>query len=75
MFDQGDRIQTGISFADVADICVRALHDPAARNKTFEVAAEYQAEAGEGSYELIAQARPCWVAGGGWGGYSGAGAL
>lgn len=55
VFDQGDRIQQGISFADVADICVRALHDPAARNKTFEVAAEYQPEGGEGGYELVAQ--------------------
>ena len=34
---QGERITQGISCADVADVCLKALHDPAARNKTFEV--------------------------------------
>lgn len=37
VFDQGDRLSEGISAADVADICVRSLHQPLARNKTFEV--------------------------------------
>lgn len=27
----------GISCADVADICVKALHDTTARNKSFDV--------------------------------------
>ena len=27
----------GISCADVADICVKALHDSTARNKSFDV--------------------------------------
>lgn len=38
VFDQGDRLSEGISAADVADICVRSLHQPLARNTTFEVA-------------------------------------
>ena len=33
---QGNRITQGISCADVADVCLRALHNPEARNKTFE---------------------------------------
>ena len=36
---QGERITQGISYADVADVCLKALHDRAARNKTFEVRA------------------------------------
>ena len=34
---QGERITQGVSYADVSDICLRALHDKAARNRTFEV--------------------------------------
>ena len=34
---QGNRITEAISCADVADVCLRALHNPEARNKTFEV--------------------------------------
>ncbi|MBA0807444.1 hypothetical protein Gohar_023249 [Gossypium harknessii] len=37
IFDQGNRISQGISCADVADICVKALHDSTARNKSFDV--------------------------------------
>lgn len=42
VFDQGDRITQSISAADVADICLRALHEPEGRNKTFDVCYEYQ---------------------------------
>jgi hypothetical protein len=31
-----------ISCADVADVCVKALHNPTARNKSFEVSDAYQ---------------------------------
>lgn len=54
VFDQGNRITQGISCADVADVCVKALHDPMARNKSFEVCHEYASEAGTGLYELVA---------------------
>ncbi|KAK9843775.1 hypothetical protein WJX81_005781 [Elliptochloris bilobata] len=54
VFDQGERITQGISCADVADICLKALHDPVARNKTFEVCYEYTPEAGLEMYELVA---------------------
>ena len=37
LWRQGERITQGISCADVADVCLKALHDPVARNKTFEV--------------------------------------
>lgn len=37
VFDQGNRISQGIACADVADVCLKALHDTLARNKTFEV--------------------------------------
>ena len=37
MLLQGERITQGVSYADVSDICLRALHDKAARNRTFEV--------------------------------------
>ena len=30
-------LSQGISCADVADVCVKALHDPLARNKSFDV--------------------------------------
>ncbi|XP_020225585.1 uncharacterized protein LOC109807468 isoform X1 [Cajanus cajan] len=54
IFDQGNRISQGISCADVADICVKALHDTTARNKSFDVCYEYIAEEGRELYELVA---------------------
>ncbi|KAK4765585.1 hypothetical protein SAY86_026675 [Trapa natans] len=54
IFDQGNRISQGISCADVADICVKALHDSTARNKSFDVCHEYIAEQGRELYELVA---------------------
>ncbi len=54
VFDQGSRIEQSISYADVADICVRALHEVQARNKTFDVCYEYQSSEGLQLYELIA---------------------
>ncbi|XP_042010430.1 protein HIGH CHLOROPHYLL FLUORESCENCE PHENOTYPE 173, chloroplastic-like [Salvia splendens] len=54
IFDQGNRISQGISCADVADICVKALHDATARNKSFDVCYEYVAEPGKELYELVA---------------------
>ncbi|MBZ0284434.1 MAG: SDR family oxidoreductase [Anaerolineae bacterium] len=36
-FDQGDRMSGRISRADVAEICLRALNQPEARQVTFEV--------------------------------------
>lgn len=54
IFDQGNRITQGISCADVADVCVKSLHDPAARNKAFEVCYEYTPESGLEMYELVA---------------------
>eukprot|EP00262_Sarcandra_glabra_P019538 TRINITY_DN738_c0_g1_i1.p1 TRINITY_DN738_c0_g1~~TRINITY_DN738_c0_g1_i1.p1 ORF type:complete len:569 (+),score=79.03 TRINITY_DN738_c0_g1_i1:163-1869(+) len=53
IFDQGNRITQGISCADVADICVKALHDSTARNKSFDVCYEYVAEQGKELYELV----------------------
>ncbi|CAI5514818.1 unnamed protein product [Closterium sp. Naga37s-1] len=52
VFDQGNRINQGISCADVADVCVKALHDPTARNKSFDICYEYTDNAG--LYELVA---------------------
>eukprot|EP00246_Nothoceros_aenigmaticus_P013635 TRINITY_DN4791_c0_g1_i1.p1 TRINITY_DN4791_c0_g1~~TRINITY_DN4791_c0_g1_i1.p1 ORF type:complete len:295 (-),score=41.58 TRINITY_DN4791_c0_g1_i1:346-1230(-) len=54
VFDQGDRISQSISCADVADVCVKALHNPTARNKSFDVCYEYTLETGQGLYELVA---------------------
>ncbi|GMN19223.1 hypothetical protein TIFTF001_043015 [Ficus carica] len=54
VFDQGNRISQGISCADVADICVKALHDSTARNKSFDVCYEYVAERGKELFELVA---------------------
>ncbi|CAN6176864.1 unnamed protein product [Urochloa humidicola] len=54
IFDQGNRISQGISCADVADICVKALHDSTARNKSFDVCYEYVADQGNELYELVA---------------------
>lgn len=53
---QGNRITQGISCADVADVCLKALHNPEARNKTFEVGAR----ALDG--RLVALACPVWLA-------------
>ncbi|CAI5525086.1 unnamed protein product [Closterium sp. Naga37s-1] len=52
VFDQGNRITQAISCADVADVCVKALHDPTARNKSFDICYEYTDNAG--LYELVA---------------------
>ena len=54
MFDQGDRIGQSVSAADVADICLRALHEAEARNKTFDVCYEFQSDEGLQLYELVA---------------------
>eukprot|EP00887_Chlorella_sp_A99_P005130 scaffold25.g5130.t1 len=54
IFDQGSRITESIACADVADVCLKALHDRAARNISFDVCQEYQPEEGLQSYELIA---------------------
>ncbi|KAF8062069.1 HCF173 [Scenedesmus sp. PABB004] len=54
VFDQGDRVGQSVSAADVADICLRALHEGEARNKTFDVCYEYQPEQGLELYELVA---------------------
>ncbi|CAD6251951.1 unnamed protein product [Miscanthus lutarioriparius] len=54
IFDQGNRISQGISCADVADICVKALHDSTARNKSFDVCYEHVSEQGSELYELVA---------------------
>ena len=56
VFDQGNRITMPISCADVADVCLRALHDEQARNKSFDVCYEYGNATGvDGGYEKIAQ--------------------
>lgn len=38
----------------MADVCLKALHDLQARNKTFEVCHEYTPEEGLERYELVA---------------------
>ena len=55
MFDQTERINTPISCADVADVCVKAMHDEQARNRSFDVGYEY--EATESEYELVTQVK------------------
>ena len=50
---QANRITAGIAAVDVADVCLRALHEPHARNKAFELCNEAPA-AGTGAYELVA---------------------
>ncbi|KAL6756417.1 hypothetical protein V8C86DRAFT_2649688 [Haematococcus lacustris] len=55
VFDQGDRIDQPISAADVADICLRSLREPAARNKTFDVCYEVPSD-GSSLYELVTSA-------------------
>ena len=58
VFDQGNRITMSISCADVADVCVKALHDEEARNKSFDVCYEYGQSGGvELGYELVQQVR------------------
>jgi len=52
VFDQGNRISNYISCADVADVCVKALHETEARNKSFDVCFETAMEAG--LYEKVA---------------------
>ncbi|GBF94200.1 hypothetical protein Rsub_06470 [Raphidocelis subcapitata] len=54
VFDQGDRVTQSVSAADVADICLRALHEPEARNKSFDVCYEYTPDEGLQLYELVA---------------------
>ena len=49
VFDQGERLTQTISCADVADVCVKSLHDSEARNRTFDVAYD---KGSEGDYEL-----------------------
>ena len=51
---QGDRIRQSISRADVADVCLKSLHEFSARNKTFEVCHEYAPASGLETYELVA---------------------
>lgn len=51
VFDQSERINTPIACADVADVCVKAMHDEAARNLSFDVGYEY--ESAESAYELV----------------------
>ena len=55
VFDQTERINTPISCADVSDVCVKAMHDEEARNKSFDVGYEYESEQAE--YELITQVK------------------
>ena len=51
LFDQGSRLSGSISSADVADVCIRCLHNGEARNKTFEVSNESDDSASE--FELV----------------------
>lgn len=53
VFDQGNRITEKVACADVADVCVKSLHDPTARNKTFEMCWEYTPEEGLESWDLL----------------------
>lgn len=55
VFDQTERINTQIACADVADICVKAMHDEQARNRSFDVGYEYDSQ--EAAYELITQVK------------------
>merc|ERR1711869_158256 len=51
----GEGVSGGaISCADVADVCIRCLHDEAAFNKTFEVSQEVVSKKNEEMYELVA---------------------
>lgn len=53
VFDQGNRITEKVACADVADVCVKSLHDQTARNKTFELCWEYTPEEGLESWDLL----------------------
>lgn len=53
VFDQGNRITEKVACADVADVCLKALHDGLARNKTFEMCWEYTPEEGLESWDLL----------------------
>ena len=53
IFDQGERLTQSISCADVADVCVKAIHDVEARNRSFDVA--YGRESKQSDYELVTQ--------------------
>lgn len=53
VFDQGNRITEKVACADVADVCLKALHDGTARNKTFEMCWEYTPEEGLESWDLL----------------------
>ena len=44
----------GIGYADVADVCLRGLHEPSAVNKTFELCYEFEQTEEEAMYELVA---------------------
>jgi hypothetical protein len=55
VFDQTERINTQIACADVADICVKAMHDEQARNRSFDVGYEYDSQ--EAAYELVTQVK------------------
>ena len=54
VFDQGGRVTQPVSAADVADICLRALHEQEARNKSFDVCYEFTPDEGLQLYELVA---------------------
>jgi hypothetical protein len=54
VFDQGDRISESISAADVSDICLKALFEPAAHNKTFDVCYETENDDLRSLLELVA---------------------
>jgi hypothetical protein len=44
----------GVGYADVADVCLRALHASEAVNKTFELCYESGPQEGTALYELVA---------------------
>ena len=54
VFDQGGRLTSPLSCADAADVCLKALHDPLARNKAFDVAYEAVGPGGLANFELVA---------------------
>jgi uncharacterized protein YbjT (DUF2867 family) len=53
LFDQGSRLRSSISSADVADVAIRCLHSEDTRNKTFEVSNETDDDE-TADFELIA---------------------
>jgi hypothetical protein len=54
VFDQGGRVRQPLACADAADVCLKALHDPLARNKAFDVGYEYAPDGGLTNFELVA---------------------